>query len=110
MSLRMMADTAEVVRGGIQSIPRGQTEAARSTGLTGLRPFRPQDRHSGLQVPIPEAGVVLPLPASPDPGLHVLLGFSTLCPTSPVPGQASLCTGTPHALIQKDHLHNGVHT
>ncbi len=33
MSLWMMANTAEVVRGGIQSIPRGQTEAARSTGL-----------------------------------------------------------------------------
>ncbi len=37
MSLWMMANTAEVVRGGIQSIPRGQTEAARSTGLTGLQ-------------------------------------------------------------------------
>src|SRR5574341_1421856 len=37
MSLWMMANTAEVVRGGIQSIPRGQTEAALSTGLTGLQ-------------------------------------------------------------------------
>jgi polar amino acid transport system permease protein len=33
MSLWMMANTAEVVRGGIQSIPRGQVEAARSLGL-----------------------------------------------------------------------------
>jgi polar amino acid transport system permease protein len=35
MSLWMMANTAEVVRGAIQSIPRGQFEAARSIGLTG---------------------------------------------------------------------------
>ncbi len=33
MSLWMMVNTAEVVRGGIQSIPRGQFEAARSIGL-----------------------------------------------------------------------------
>jgi len=40
MSLWMMANTAEVVRGGIQSIPRGQTEAARSTGLSGIQMMR----------------------------------------------------------------------
>ena len=40
MSLWMMANTAEVIRGGIQSIPRGQTEAARSTGLSGLQTMR----------------------------------------------------------------------
>ena len=40
MSLWMMANTAEVVRGGIQSIPRGQSEAARSTGLSGLQTMR----------------------------------------------------------------------
>jgi His/Glu/Gln/Arg/opine family amino acid ABC transporter permease subunit len=40
MSLWMMANTAEVVRGGIQSIPRGQTEAARSTGLSGVQTMR----------------------------------------------------------------------
>jgi His/Glu/Gln/Arg/opine family amino acid ABC transporter permease subunit len=40
MSLWMMANTAEVVRGGIQSIPRGQTEAARSTGLSGVQAMR----------------------------------------------------------------------
>lgn len=34
MTLWMGANTAEVVRGAIQSIPRGQTEAALSTGLT----------------------------------------------------------------------------
>jgi polar amino acid transport system permease protein len=34
LSLWMLANTAEVVRGGIQSIPRGQMEAATSTGLT----------------------------------------------------------------------------
>jgi len=37
MSLWMMANTSEVVRGAVQSIPRGQGEAARSTGLTGLQ-------------------------------------------------------------------------
>jgi His/Glu/Gln/Arg/opine family amino acid ABC transporter permease subunit len=40
MSLWMMANTAEVVRGGIQSIPRGQGEAARSSGLSGLQTMR----------------------------------------------------------------------
>ena len=40
MSLWMMANTAEVVRGGAQSIPRGQAEAARSTGLSGLQTMR----------------------------------------------------------------------
>jgi len=40
MSLWMMANTAEVVRGGIQSIPRGQGEAARSTGLSGIQTMR----------------------------------------------------------------------
>lgn len=40
MSLWMMANTAEVVRGGIQSIPRGQFEAAASTGLSSLQAMR----------------------------------------------------------------------
>jgi polar amino acid transport system permease protein len=40
MSLWMAANTAEVVRGGIQSIPRGQFEAARSIGLSGLQAMR----------------------------------------------------------------------
>ena len=40
MSLWMMANTSEVVRGAVQSIPRGQTEAARSTGLTALQTLR----------------------------------------------------------------------
>jgi len=40
LSLWMMANTAEVVRGGIQSIPRGQAEAARSTGLSGPQTMR----------------------------------------------------------------------
>ncbi len=40
MSLWMTVNTAEVVRGGIQSIPRGQFEAARSTGLSGLQAMR----------------------------------------------------------------------
>ena len=34
MTLWMGANTAEVIRGAIQSIPKGQTEAALSTGLT----------------------------------------------------------------------------
>ncbi|HTU03334.1 MAG TPA: amino acid ABC transporter permease [Candidatus Sulfotelmatobacter sp.] len=40
MSLWMMANTAEVVRGGIQSIHCGQMEAAHSTGLTWLQAMR----------------------------------------------------------------------
>ena len=40
LSLWMTVNTAEVVRGGIQSIPRGQFEAARSAGLTELQVMR----------------------------------------------------------------------
>lgn len=40
MSLWMTVNTAEVVRGGIQSIPRGQFEAARSVGLGWLATMR----------------------------------------------------------------------
>ena len=40
LSLWMTVNTAEVVRGGIQSIPRGQFEAARSLGLTELQVMR----------------------------------------------------------------------
>lgn len=40
MSLWMMVNTAEVVRGGIQSIPAGQFEAARSIGLGWLPMMR----------------------------------------------------------------------
>jgi His/Glu/Gln/Arg/opine family amino acid ABC transporter permease subunit len=40
MSLWMAVNTAEVVRGGIQSIPRGQFEAARSLGLGGMAIMR----------------------------------------------------------------------
>jgi His/Glu/Gln/Arg/opine family amino acid ABC transporter permease subunit len=40
MGLWMTVNTAEVVRGGVQSIPHGQFEAARSTGLSGLQTMR----------------------------------------------------------------------
>jgi polar amino acid transport system permease protein len=40
LGLWLMANTAEVVRGAVQSIPRGQTEAARSTGLTTIQALR----------------------------------------------------------------------
>lgn len=40
MSLWMAVNTAEVVRGGIQSIPRGQFEAARAVGLGGVATMR----------------------------------------------------------------------
>ena len=40
MSLWMAVNTAEVVRGGIQSIPRGQFEAARSIGLSEIQAMR----------------------------------------------------------------------
>ncbi len=40
MSLWMLANTSEVVRGGIQSIPRGQWEAARASGLSEIQMMR----------------------------------------------------------------------
>ncbi len=40
MSLWMTVNTSEVVRGAVQSIPRGQSEAARSTGLTAIQTVR----------------------------------------------------------------------
>lgn len=40
MSMWMLANTAEVVRGGIQSIPPGQWEAARASGLSELQMMR----------------------------------------------------------------------
>ena len=40
LTLWMTVNTAEVVRGGIQSIPRGQFEAARSMGLGELQTMR----------------------------------------------------------------------
>ena len=40
MSLWMAVNTAEVVRGGIQSIPKGQFEAGRSAGLSELQMMR----------------------------------------------------------------------
>ena len=40
MTLWMTVNTAEVVRGGIQSIPHGQFEAARSSGLSELQTMR----------------------------------------------------------------------
>lgn len=40
MALWMTVNTAEVVRGGIQSIPKGQTEAALSSGLSRLQAMR----------------------------------------------------------------------
>jgi len=40
MSLWMTVNTAEVVRGGVQSIPQGQGEAARATGLSRWQAMR----------------------------------------------------------------------
>lgn len=40
LSLWMMVNTAEVVRGGVQSISQGQTEAGRANGLNGLQIMR----------------------------------------------------------------------
>ena len=33
-------DTSEIIRGGIQSVPWGQLEAAQATGMSGLLLFR----------------------------------------------------------------------
>ncbi len=40
MTFFAAANAAEIVRGAIQSIPRGQTEAARALGLSGLQSMR----------------------------------------------------------------------
>ncbi len=40
MALWMTVNTAEIVRGGIQSIPRGQLEAGQSAGLSELQTMR----------------------------------------------------------------------
>jgi glutamate/aspartate transport system permease protein len=40
LSLYMAARVAEQIRSGISAIPRGQFDAARSTGLTGLQMYR----------------------------------------------------------------------
>lgn len=47
MTVFTSAYVAEIVRGGIQSIPRGQTEAARALGLSGMQTMR--------QVVLPQA-------------------------------------------------------
>jgi His/Glu/Gln/Arg/opine family amino acid ABC transporter permease subunit len=40
MGIHSSAYQAEILRGGIQSIPKGQTEAARATGMTHLQSMR----------------------------------------------------------------------
>jgi polar amino acid transport system permease protein len=56
LSLNAAAYAAEIVRGGILSVPRGQVEAARSVGMTGGQTFRRVVMPQALRVIIPPMG------------------------------------------------------
>lgn len=56
LSLNEAAYAAEIVRGGILSVPRGQVEAARSVGMTQFRAFRRVVMPQALRVIIPPMG------------------------------------------------------
>jgi polar amino acid transport system permease protein len=56
LSLNEAAYAAEIVRGGILSVPRGQVEAARSVGMTRGRTFRRVVMPQALRVIIPPMG------------------------------------------------------
>ncbi len=56
LSLNEAAYAAEIVRGGILSVPRGQVEAARSVGMTQFRTFRRVVMPQALRVIIPPMG------------------------------------------------------
>ncbi|MDR0809292.1 MAG: amino acid ABC transporter permease [Gemmobacter sp.] len=56
LSLNEAAYAAEIVRGGILSVPRGQVEAGRSVGMTQFRTFRRVVMPQALRVIIPPMG------------------------------------------------------
>lgn len=56
LSLNEAAYSAEIVRSGILSVPRGQVEAARSVGMTQSRTFRRVVMPQALRVIIPPMG------------------------------------------------------
>ncbi|WP_395448270.1 amino acid ABC transporter permease [Aminobacter sp. UC22_36] len=56
LSLNAAAYSAEIVRSGILSVPRGQVEAARSVGMTRLQAFRRVVMPQALRVIIPPMG------------------------------------------------------
>lgn len=56
LSLNAAAYSAEIVRSGILSVPRGQMEAARSVGMTGGQTFRRVVMPQALRVIIPPMG------------------------------------------------------
>jgi len=53
LSLYMSARVAELIRSGIASIPKGQFDAARSTGLTGFQTYRYVILPYALRIMIP---------------------------------------------------------
>ncbi len=53
LALNVGAYNAEVIRAGIQAIPRGQTEAARSLGLSGAQTMRTVVLPQALRVVVP---------------------------------------------------------
>ncbi|PSJ56854.1 ABC transporter permease [Mesorhizobium soli] len=56
LSLNEAAYSAEIVRSGILSVPRGQVEAARSVGMTRFRTFRRVVMPQAIRVIIPPMG------------------------------------------------------
>lgn len=56
LSLNAAAYSAEIVRSGILSVPRGQVEAARSVGMTRFQAFRRVVMPQALRVIIPPMG------------------------------------------------------
>ncbi len=56
LGMNQGAYTAEVVRGGILSVDQGQTEAARSIGMTGLKTLRRIVLPQAMRVIIPPVG------------------------------------------------------
>ncbi|WP_448955800.1 amino acid ABC transporter permease [Labrys neptuniae] len=56
MSLNAAAYSAEIVRSGILSVPKGQVEAARSVGMTHFQAFRRVVMPQALRVIIPPMG------------------------------------------------------
>ena len=68
---------AEVIRGGIQSIPAGQTEAARSLGLSGGQTMRLIILPQAVRIVIPPIGN-LHLSLMKNTSLAVAVGFPDL--------------------------------
>jgi His/Glu/Gln/Arg/opine family amino acid ABC transporter permease subunit len=80
MTVFTSAYVAEIVRGGIQSIPRGQTEAARALGLSGMQTMRSVILPQAIRNMIPAlVGQFISL--FKDTSLAVIIGLTELVGT-----------------------------